>query len=204
MNIEYFNNSIVILNDSSKSDFLMNFSDKLVNVKIVTLSELKRKYYFDYDNKAIHYIIKKYGVVYDTAKIYLDNIYYVNEKSDNDKIDLIYKVKNDLICNNLLIFNDLFKSFLRNKRIILYNLKYIDKFYNNIIDELKLYNDVVSYDTNVVFDKKCIYSSNSIEDEITFVAEKICSLILEGVDINKIKLYNVSSDYIYGIKKIFK
>ena len=47
--MEEFNNKIVILNDYAKKSFIKKIN-KIINVKVITLNELKRKYYFDYDN----------------------------------------------------------------------------------------------------------------------------------------------------------
>ena len=46
--MEEFNNKIVILNDYAKKSFIKKIN-KLINVKVITLNELKRKYYFDYE-----------------------------------------------------------------------------------------------------------------------------------------------------------
>ena len=42
-----------------------------------------------------------------------------------------------------------------------------------------------------------------MEEEIEYVAFKISELINNGVDINNIKLTNISSDYINPLTKIF-
>ena len=43
-----------------------------------------------------------------------------------------------------------------------------------------------------------------MDEEVDYVAYKICELINSGVDINNIKLTNVSSDYYNTIDRIFK
>ena len=123
MNILDFNNSIVILQDSMKDRFLkmMNDEGKLLNIKVITLSEFKKKYFFDYDNKAVHHVVKKYGVIPSVAKIYLENLYYV-VPFVNKKVDFLIDILNDLKFNNLLTFNPLFKEFFNGKKVILYNL----------------------------------------------------------------------------------
>ena len=83
MNIEDLNNKLVIVKDEMKNSLLELISkcNKILNIKIITLSELKKKYYFDYDREAIHYICNKYNVNFDVAKIYLNNMYYLNDLS---------------------------------------------------------------------------------------------------------------------------
>lgn len=200
--MEEFNNKIVILNDYAKKSFIKKI-DKLINVKVITLSELKRKYYFDYDNKAIYFVSNKYNCIPEIAKIYIENIYYLKD-IDNEKINFLKDIKNDLDTNNLLTYNNLFKEFLKGKEIVLYNLKYTDKFYKNIFKELEEYSKITIYndeDNSIV---KELYKANNSEEEIAFVCSKITKLIKSGVNINNIKLANVKSDYEFIIRKTFK
>ncbi len=200
--MEEFNNKIVILNDYTKKSFIKKI-DKLINVKVITLSELKRKYYFDYDNKAIYFVSNKYNCIPEIAKIYIENIYYLKD-IDNEKINFLKDIKNDLDTNNLLTYNNLFKEFLKGKEIVLYNLKYTDKFYKNIFKELEEYSKVTIYNDEDNSTVKELYKANNSEEEIAFVCSKITKLIKSGVNINNIKLANVKSDYEFIIRKTFK
>ena len=206
MNIEDLKNKIVIVKDKAKKSLLkkINEQNKLINVKIITLSELKRKYFFDYTKETIFYVSKKYNVVSDVAKIYIENLYLINDKSNYEKVNKLLNIKKDLEDNNLIKTNKLFKEFLKNKDIILYNLKYVDKFFENIFDELKKYNNLTSYDEEGEVGNKTLYCAKNMEEEVIFVASKICELINNGIDINNIKLANVKEGYVYTISKIFK
>lgn len=200
--MEEFNNKIVVLNDYAKKSFIKKI-DKLINVKVITLSELKRKYYFDYDNKAIYFVSNKYNCIPEIAKIYIDNIYYLKD-IDDEKINFLKDIKNDLDTNNLLTYNNLFKEFLKGKEIVLYNLKYTDKFYKNIFKELEEYSKVTIYNDEDNSTVKELYKANNSEEEIAFICSKITKLIKSGVNINNIKLANVKSDYEFIIRKTFK
>lgn len=206
MDIDSLNNKIIIIKDSYKNILLkkINDSKKLINVKIITLNELKRKYYFDYNEECIYYVCKKYNIICDIAKIYLDNLYYIDKDSTNEKIHFLYELKKDLINKNLIKENKLFREFLKNKDIILYNLKYIDKFYINIINEIKKHSNVKSYDDYNKVTKKVLYEADNQEEEISFVASSICDLLNKNVNIKNIKLANVGEDYYFIIKKVFK
>lgn len=200
--MEEFNNKIVVLNDYAKKSFIKKI-DKLINVKVITLSELKRKYYFDYDNKAIYFVSNKYNCIPEIAKIYIENIYYLKD-IDDEKINFLKDIKNDLDTNNLLTYNNLFKEFLKGKEIVLYNLKYVDKFYKNIFKELEEFSKVTIYNDEDNSTVKELYKANNSEEEIAFVCSKITKLIKSGVSINNIKLANVKSDYEFIIRKTFK
>lgn len=200
--MEEFNNKIVILNDYAKKSFIKKIN-KLINVKVITLSELKKKYYFDYDNKAIYFVSNKYNCIFEIAKIYIENTYFINN-INTKKVNFLKEVKEELDNNNLLTYNNLFKEFLKGKDIVLYNLKYVDKFYKNIFKELGRYSNITSYNDEDNKSVKELYKANNSEEEIAFICSKITKLIKSGVNINNIKLANVKSDYEFIIKKTFK
>ena len=201
MDLDILNNKIIIIDDRLKNSLLKSISDKLLNSKIITLNELKRNYYFDYDNETIYYVCSHYNVNSDIAKLYINNLYYIDNIED-EKIKFLNDLKSDLESNNLLIKNPLFSSFLKDKEVILLDQKYIDKFYLKILNSL---NCKITYiDLYNQSSIKTIYECNDMEEEISFICSRICELIKSGIDINNIKLSNVNSDYYFVIKKYFK
>ena len=204
MNIDQLHNKIIILDDSSKKYLLDKLSNKLINTKIITLNELLKGYLFSYDEKTIYYVCNNYNVCIDVAKKYLDSLYYIDEDNSNSKIHFLYELKQDLMDNNLLITNPYFIKYLNNKDIVLYNLKYIPKVYQHIIDKLSLDNNI-SYLEDVLLDNnKTIIKCTTKDDEISLIASKISSLLSNNVDINNIKIANLKDDYIFSVKRIFK
>lgn len=200
--MEEFNNKIVILNDYAKKSFIKKIN-KLINVKVITLSELKRKYYFDYDNKAIYFVSNKYNCIPEIAKIYIENTYFIGD-INTKKVNFLKEVKEELDTNNLLTYNNLFKEFLKGKDIVLYNLKYVDNFYKKIFKELERDSNITSYNDENNESIKELYKANNSEEEVAFICSKITKLIMSGVNINNIKLANVKSDYEFIIRKTFK
>lgn len=200
--MEEFNNKIVILNDYAKKSFIKKIN-KLINVKVITLSELKRKYYFDYDNKAIYFVSNKYNCIPEIAKIYIENTYFIGD-INTKKVNFLKEVKEELDTNNLLTYNNLFKEFLKGKDIVLYNLKYVDNFYKKIFKELERDSNITSYNDENNESIKELYKANNSEEEVAFICSKITKLIKSGVNINDIKLANVKSDYEFIIRKTFK
>lgn len=200
--MEEFNNKIVILNDYAKKSFIKKIN-KLINVKVITLSELKRKYYFDYDNKAIYFVSNKYNCIPEIAKIYIENTYFIGD-INTKKVNFLKEVKEELDTNNLLTYNNLFKEFLKGKDIVLYNLKYVDNFYKKIFKELERDSNITSYNDEDNESIKELYKANNSEEEVSFICSKITKLIKSGVNINNIKLANVKSDYEFIIRKTFK
>ena len=204
MNIDLLHNKIIILDSSSKSFLLELLSGKLINVKIITLDELLKGYLFDYDEKTINYICKKYQVCVNVAKKYLKNMYYIDDDSSNPKIHFLYSLKQELIVNNLLLFNKSFVNYLNNKDIILYNLKLIPNLYQKIINKLSLNNHISYLNDPIQDNNKTIIGCPNKEDEISLVASKISELLLNKVDIHNIKIANVSKEYEFSLQRIFK
>lgn len=204
MDYSNYKDSIFIVKDEAKESIIKDICNekKLLNIKIITLSELKKNYCFDYGNEAIHTVAKKYDVKSEIAKKYIENAYFIKD-IDNAKVKFIKEIKDFLIKENLITFNNIFHNFLTDKRIILIDLNNVDKFYENIFEELKEKNNIEIVNFEGTPTKKKLFKAKNKEEEIAFVASQICSLIKSGIDINKIKLANVQKDYIYTIKNIF-
>ena len=200
--MDKFDNKIIIIKDNQKESFLKNIKT-IINFKLITLSDLKKNYYYDYDNEALYYICKKYNVIYDVSKRYLESIYYINDNYHSKKVDLLRKIKEDLIERNLIKYNDLFHNFLEGKDIIIYNIGEVDSFYKNIFKELEQKSNISYVNDEISFSKKNIYKCNNKEEEVSLIAANICKLVKEGIDINNIKLCNVQNDYIFSIRNIF-
>lgn len=56
--------NVVITNEFNKIELLkkINIEKKFNNNKFLTFKELKKKLFFDYDDRALEYIINKYNV----------------------------------------------------------------------------------------------------------------------------------------------
>ena len=58
------NVDIIITSSTNKKELLQQFSNSLKNIKIYTLSEFNKLFYYDYDVNANLYIMNKYDVIY--------------------------------------------------------------------------------------------------------------------------------------------
>lgn len=198
--------SIVILKDKAKKNFIKKFreANDMKDVKILGLNEFKKKYLFDYTNEAIYYIHKKYGIIKDIAEIYLENLYFIEDIED-PKVEFLKSIKNDLQDKNLLIENHEFKKYILTKPIVLYDLNYLDKFYEKLFKTIDLSTNVIKIDFlpgNKT--KKNIYKFANKEKEIFFLATRIAEMLKSGVDINRIKIANLNKDYYFLLVNIFK
>lgn len=198
------NNSIIIVPQHKKTNIIKQLNNKLLNIKIMSLDEFIKKLTFDYDEKTIYYLMQKENIKYEIAKNYIKNIYYIDNKDYNNiKLNKLVEIKNFLEQNNLLIYDNLFKQFINNKNIYIIGYNHIKKYEQKILDSLKTNKITIIKPTYNSFEPK-IYEFNTITEEIEFIAHNICELIDNNVDINNIKLVNVSNDYYNEIRKIFR
>ena len=201
------NNTLLIIPSHLKDDILLQLSSNniLKNIKLMTMDEFIKNYLFDYDKKAIYYIVNKYNVKVDIALVYLKSIYYIgNEDYSNSKLNFLKGLKQELLDNNLLIINPLFKNRLTSKHILVCGFPRLKKFELKIIEELRSITDVTILPIKKQEDYiHTIYQAKDIEEEVTFVAEKICELLEQGVPAKDIYLANISGDYKSTIKRIF-
>ena len=197
------NNMILVLPNNMKENVIKEVSslDKIYNIKFMSLKELIDSLTFTYDERSIYYLIKKYDMNYDVANIYLNNLKYtVNNVSD--KTNKLTKIKNELIENNLLIYDKNIDKLINNKKIKIYGYDYISKFDLDILKKKGINAQIIN--KNVLDFNHDVYEFDDIKDEIYFVLSKIIDLLNNGVDINNIKLCNVTSEYENDIKRMFK
>lgn len=175
----------------------LNGDKKLYPIKFMTKKEYLNNYYFSYDDEAIYYLMKKYQFNIDVCKVYLSNLYVVdiNKKYNNEKLEFLKKLKIELIDNKLLSFNNGFLEYLKDKDIEVRNYYDLDLYEE---EALNYKNEITPGNIEVP-----VYEFNTMEDEVSFVCEKIVELLNSGININKISLCNVSDDYFYTLKRIF-
>lgn len=197
------NNSILLISNNKRENIIKKLNEKLLNIKIMSLEEFIKKYTFDYNEKTIYHLMKRENIKYDIAKNYIKNIYYVENKNyNNKKLDKLVNIKNYLEENNLLIHDKLFKKYIKDKKIyVLYD--YISKYENKILNEINIA-QIIKIKENYNNYTPEIHEFNNITEEIEFVANSICKLIENKVDINNIKLVNITEEYNNELKKIFK
>ena len=193
-------NSLIICPNQTKTKILKELSQtkKLVNIKFMTKEEYKKIYYFSYDDKLLAYLIKKYNYNIDVARVYINNLYVIDENKTykSPKLNFLKDLKKELIKEGLLIYNNTYKEYLKNKNIIVKNEYNLEKYEEEM---LGIKEEHVPEKTITAPVMEC----NTLEEEVNQVCLEIINLLKKGVDINKIYLTNVSSDYLYTIKSLF-
>ena len=195
--------TIIVCPNNIKNKLLniINSYDHLINVKLYSLDELKRLIYFNYDINAILYLMEKYNYSYEVAKSFIDNLYFIdNKKYKENKLNKLVKLKEELDDNKLLEYDSIFLKFNKDIPVIVYGYSYLTSFDKNLLSNFK-YNVI----DNKELDKELsVYEFNTLEEEVLFNINKIIELINKGIDINKIHLLNINSDYQNIITRLFK
>ncbi len=189
--------TLIIGNQSLKTKILK--INKLLPISFMTLNEFIHKYYFTYEEDAIIYLMHKYNLKYQVAKNYLDNLYYIKDINyNNSKLDYLVNLKKELMNENLLIFNSKFQEYITRIKIILYEIP-LDDFIMTTFKDLNyevITREYHEYPHNT-------YKFETMEEEIAYVANEISKLLAKGIDINKIKLTNITSNYYNSLERIF-
>ncbi len=168
----------------------------LHSIRFMTKEEYLQKAFFSYDLQSLYYLMKTYGFHIDVAKVYLQSLYCLEDKKyQSPKLQFLVKIKQELIENGLLSFSPSFSSYFQNKTIEVRH--YFD---------LDLYEEKALGDSLVIPDVSLstpVFEFLTMEEEVSFVCRKICDLLQQGVELQKIFLCNVSEDYYYTIQRVF-
>ena len=144
------------------------------NIKFMSIDTFIKRVTFDFDEKTIYNLMKKYNYNYSTSLVYLDNLNYISNKLSNNKMTKLKEIKDYLDSNKLLIYDNLFKEYVKDKEIYIYGYDYINKYYKSILD---------NYNYKVI--------------------DYVCNLISKNINISKIKLI-ISNEYKEPIYRLFK
>ena len=202
-NMQFLNDikdeTILIVPNNVKTKVLeyIDTLDRLINIKIYSLNEIKEHLYFSYDEDAILYLMDKFHYKYEVSLTLIKNMYYVdNITYSSDKLNNLVKLKQELMTLSLLKTDPLFFKCLKDKKLIVYGYDFLDKF---DIDMLSSFNNVELINIESSPKELLVYENKTIFDEVNFVFEEISNLIEKGIDINKIKITNADSNYNHAL-----
>lgn len=193
------NNMLIICPNEEKLKILEKIEkeNKLYNLKFMTKKEYLDNYFFTYKDNALLYLMKKYHYKVDICKVYLNYLYVIDENKSykSNKLLFLQSLKKELKEQGLLEYNPSFKEYLKNKKKIVLNYPKLDLYERQAL-EVK--------ETETVAEKELTVTEyKTMEDEVNGVALEILSLLKKNIDINKIYLTNISTDYLYTVDRIF-
>ena len=183
-------NTLLVVPNDIKEDIILEVTEEkpLVNIKYISLENLRRSF-FEYDEKAIYYLMKHYNLKYEVALIYLDNMLYLKKKSyDSEKLNNLLKLKVEV------------KNLIKTRKINFDNIVVYGYGLSNFDLELLKDKKITMVKDKGSYIHNCVYEFKTINGEVEFVFDKIAELIKQGIGINKIKLMGVTNSY-YSILK---
>lgn len=192
-------NILMICPNSEKMKILnsLNSDNKLHDIKFMTKEEFKNNYYFKTNEQTLYYILNKYHYNLDVAKVYLKNLYVIDESKTykSPKLNFLKNLKIELKDHNLLEENKTFRNYIKTKNIVVKNYYDLDKY-----EEEMLNTKVEVQDSTLNIP---VVECQTLEEEVNDVCLKILDLLKQGIPLNNIFLSNISNDYFYTIKKLF-
>ncbi len=194
-------NKIIFCFDSYKYTSLLERTNEtnLNNDKYISFKELINKYYFSYDEKTIAYLIDNYKYNYDKAKLILTNLLAIKEESySSKKLELLKNIKIELDSKGLLIYDDLFKDYLKRFELF-YVDSNIDKFTLKLLNEIGA-TKIASSNRNYQHNKINVF--DNINMEIEYLFQSIAKLLLSGVSPSDIKVLGLSPDYEKEVERL--
>lgn len=189
--------TIILCNRADKTTILKR--NKLINVKVMSIEQFREKYCFSFFEDAILYVMQRFGVKYDIALEYINNLYYVEDKKYAvKKLDFLVDLKRELDEKGLLLYNPLFRKYVQNLKVIVYGI-HLSPFDERMLSGINYQYIPKKYNTYT----HTVYSFATLEEEVEYVAFNICKLLEEGVSVKNIKLTNIGTDYYATIYRIF-
>ncbi len=181
-----------IITDKDTKKSLLVSEDGISKCKFLTFEELRDILIFKIEDEALLYVYEKYKLPFSLIKEIFSYMYYVNSNNENEKIKLIEDIKNDLILNQLISFDEIKARTFKNKNIVFYNAKK-SKNIKYLFDLLKVNNNVSYYDEESKL-LPLVYKALNNDYEIQFVFQRIIDLLINGVAIEDIAICNVGKD----------
>ncbi len=189
---------LVLTSSGNKKRYLEEHSFELHPRKVMTFLEVKKKKYYDTDERAIYTLMKEEGISYSIAKLYLQNMVGLRDIPE-EKVQYLHRLERNLDEKGLLLKSPLFSSFLKRQKIMIYGKESLSKEESSLLEGLNYeFLESPSY-----LDPKPLYIAETLEEEVYFVAQEIVRYLKEGVSPSKIKLINLNDEYRMAMEKIF-
>ncbi len=190
--------SILVTPNSWKLKILKEIDahKKLHNIKIMSFDELLNLTEFSISKEALFYLTKEKKIPLSIAHIYLKNMYYIEEETDNERLQELFNLKKELFSKKLLKKDELFVKSLEKRSLYFYGYDFFLKEEQKFIQKL-------SSHANIQIHKKperppkelTVYKFQTIQEELEYVLQQICDLLTSGISLHQIKLIGVSDEY---------
>ncbi len=206
--IDFHQPTILISPPSMKLQLLkeLDQSKNFFPIRFMSLAEFQKKYFFDYDKRALVYLADTYSISPKLAQEYLEKMIYLEYfKEDSKTIQTLRRMKQDLDEKKLIFQDAFFLSSLPRYHLVFYGYDYYLKEEFKMIEELK---EKTTVEVILPFQnpKKplTVWKFSTMEEEISYVFEEISSLIEQGVSPSSIKLSGITEEYEDSLERLAK
>lgn len=184
----------VICNQDEKKNILESIKG-FKNYIFLSYQELKNNLYGTCKKDAVFKLMEKYQISYDLALEYMKYAPYAfKDEYSNEKLNKIAIAKKYLIEDNYLEKDEFF--YYRLKQFpVTFLFKKNTKEFDNIIQLLKQYTEVIIQDKESRGLKPLVNVYNSLTDEVYGICNQIIELKKKGISYNSIYLMNLNPDY---------
>ncbi len=201
-------NALLLVSHEMKEPILHYIHENhlLLNLKFISFHDLKKGLLFDYTNEAIYEVMRTNQTTYHVAKTWIESLYYLEKKnSTEEKLVFLQNLQEDLETKGLLKREPLFPELLQSKRkLYTYGFHSFDPFQEYLLKMATSYIMVENIEREEGSYEHNVYSFDTLEKEVTYVADTIAHLVLKGVSLDNIYLVRPSEDYDFTIHRIFK
>ena len=151
---------LLVIPNFLKLQFLRE-NKELRQIKYMTLEEYKSHYFFSWNDKTLDYLMSRYSYHLDFCKIILNNLYFIDSDREysSEKLNLLKKIKIDLDSKKLLQYDSMFKSFIKNKKIVVYGYETLEKY------EEEMFTNATTIKLDVLNTTPNVIACKSLEDE---------------------------------------
>ncbi len=193
----------LICNTEIKEKILKEKKD-FKNYIFLSKEELLEKLTFHISKKAYFKVMKKYGFSYAFTKECLQKLYYIEDQKYHDvKLDSLVSIYHYLKQESLLEHDPLFPIRLKQ-----YPVTFIDFASSKEIDFLKRKIEPITsvYETTYHQGEivPTVYDFKTIKEECVYVFTEIKKLLLAGISLNQIVIFNADEQYQFLFHRLAK
>ncbi len=189
----------LIITEQSNKKRIMKESckkNRTETIKIITYQKFIKNFYFDYTKETIYYLSKTHSITKEIAEIYIRNLYNIRETKEKiKKVEDLKQIKQELIEQELLEFNPLWKEKLKSQKLVFYHISKKDKFFEEIINQCKKITEVQIIDYNSKPQNYKVKEYLTLEKEVIGVLSEICTLLKNKENSANIYLANITDNY---------
>ena len=173
--------------------------DPFCDVKLVSKEELQKYCYASLKEEAVLYLMKNHHYDYETSKMLLEYIPFINKDVHNFKMDNLALLYSDPDFQSYVIPPISKHNIYINKDITVIGYSSLDKEIKTLLQKLNC------HPTFICNERKrnggSVFTFEKAEDEVYFVLNEIANLLSIGISIKDIFILRRNKDYDYYLEK---